>query len=138
MQQLSFPNIYHPSEESVAEKQISETSLSFAPLESRNQVLVSGDIVLDAQHHLVRKAGSVVHLQRVDFVLLEFLMRHPAHVFSSRALLEHVWGNAPTATKDGLRMSVSRLRKALDTSSSEKSIIETVHRVGYRLRTEST
>ena len=83
----------------------------------------------------VTGGGKNIHLQKVDFTLLQFLMQNPEEVFSSEALLERVWHNAPSATLDGLRMSVSRLRKALDSpNSSEKSIIETVCRVGYRLR----
>ena len=85
--------------------------------------------------HAVTKGGKNIHLQKVDFSLLQFLMQNSEQIFSSESLLEKVWHNAPSATLDGLRMSVSRLRKALDSpESSEKSIIETICRVGYRLR----
>jgi DNA-binding response OmpR family regulator len=98
------------------------------------KVFLKGDIRLDSMLHLVTKAGIAVHLQRVDFALLEFLMQHPAQIFSSKELLEKVWGNTPTATQEGLRVSICRVRKALDgPHGSETSIIETVHRVGYRL-----
>ena len=104
-------------------------------LEDCGKVLRKDDIELDTMRHAVTKAGKIIHLQKVDFTLLKFLMQNPEQVFSSETLLERVWQNAPSGTLDGLRMSVSRLRKALDLpDSSEKSIIETICRVGYRLR----
>jgi two-component system OmpR family response regulator len=96
-------------------------------------VLRVGDITLDPQTFQVMKNGHDVQLLPVDFALLEFLMRHPGEVFSNDALLDRVWHADKEPTAEALRSAVKRIRKKLDDDEGE-SIIQTVHRIGYKLR----
>jgi DNA-binding response OmpR family regulator len=60
-------------------------------------------------------------------------MRHPGEVFSSDALLQRVWHSESEATVEAIRTCVKRLRQKLD-DNDEDSLIETIARVGYRLK----
>ncbi len=96
-------------------------------------ILKVGNITLNPKSCEVTKNGEPVQLSPIDYALLEFLMRHPEEVFSSDSLLERVWDSDKDATAEALRTSVKRIRKKLDDEGVE-SIIETVHRVGYKLK----
>lgn len=102
------------------------------PANLQNQILTARDIVLDSKMHEVKKNGQKVELLRVDFALLEFFLRHPNEVFTAEALTQRVWHTDKEVGSDAVRSSVRRLRQALD-SNPEDSIIQNIHRVGYRL-----
>ncbi len=105
------------------------------PTQSVSNTIKVGNLEMDPLKHKLYKDGKDIHLLPKDFSLLEFLMRHPDEIFSNEALIQRVWSFEAEATSDALRTSVKRLRKKLDDSDNEdESIIETVRRVGYRLR----
>jgi two-component system, OmpR family, response regulator len=100
-----------------------------------SNILTCGAIELDPVNHTVTKSGMPIHLSRIDFAVLEFLMRHPQEVFSKAALLARVWTSDSEATDDAVRSSIKRLRQKLDDSDDEtSSIIENLRHVGYRIK----
>jgi two-component system, OmpR family, response regulator len=99
----------------------------------QTNVLQVGDVTLDTNQHRVTRNGVNVQLLPREFALLEFLMRHPGEVFSSDALLQRVWHSESEATVEAIRTCVKRLRQKLDENEDE-SLIETIARVGYRLK----
>ncbi|HEY9792337.1 MAG TPA: response regulator transcription factor [Candidatus Obscuribacterales bacterium] len=96
-------------------------------------VLKCGDLELDPAKHTVKKAGESIQLLPREFALLEFFMRHPGDVFSSEALLQRVWHSESEATAEAIRTCIKRVRQKLD-KDNEESLIETIARIGYRLR----
>jgi two-component system OmpR family response regulator len=96
-------------------------------------VLKVGDLVVDSSLHQVTKCGVEIRLGPRDFAVLEFLMRHAGHVFSAEALLERIWHSETEATVEAIKTCIKRLRQKLD-EKDESSVIETIPRVGYRLR----
>jgi len=97
---------------------------------SSTNTLKAGDLELDPRKHKVTKAGVVVDLQRSEFALLEFLMRHPNQVFSTETLLERVWGRETESSEEAIHSCVKRLRKKLDQGGE---VIVTLRGEGYRL-----
>jgi DNA-binding response OmpR family regulator len=101
-----------------------------------SNVLEVNDLVLDPVKHSVTKAGTEIHLLPKEFAMLEFFLRHPGEIFSSDALLQRVWHSESEATPDAVRTCLKRLRRKIDDGDNEeKSLIQTVPRVGYKLRT---
>lgn len=100
-----------------------------------SNMLEYGDLVLDPVKYRLTKSGAELHLAPRDFALLEFFMRNPGHVFSVQSILSRVWSYESEASPDGLRAAIRRIRRVVDTDDDpERSIIENVSRVGYRLR----
>lgn len=91
-----------------------------------------GPLELDPSAFRVTRDGREVQLARMEFALLEFLMRHPAQVFSPEALLERVWKSESERSPESIRTLIKKLRKKIDTPGGD-SLIENVHGVGYRL-----
>ncbi|MET0319217.1 MAG: response regulator [Duganella sp.] len=70
-------------------------------------------------------------LGRVEFKLLDVLMRHPGRVHTRAQLLDQVWGNAVCLEERTVDTHVGRLRSALLPSGQQRRI-ETVRGSGYR------
>lgn len=105
------------------------------PATSLANVLTIRDYALDmATKKLTRGADEIVLAPR-EFALMEFLMRHPDQVFSQEDLLEKVWSSESEASIYSVYTAVKMLRKKL-TRDGEKSIVATVHGLGYRLESK--
>jgi DNA-binding response OmpR family regulator len=93
------------------------------------------DIVLDSESHRVTRGGEDIALMPREFAVLEYLMRNRNQVFSSEALLQKLWHSDSESSPEAVRACIKRLRKKIDLGASEEnSIIETVPKVGYRIR----
>ena len=103
-----------------------------------NDLLVCGDVSLDAVKHRVIKGKMPVHLLPKEFALLEFLMRHPEQVFSSDNILARVWSSDSETGGNAVRTAIKRIRQKLDDPGCDESqsIIENIPRVGYRLKSK--
>ena len=92
------------------------------------------NIALDSVAGSVTRDGEPVHLHPMEFNLLEFLMKHPNHVFSTQALWERVWTGKTGELIDTVRTHIKTLRRKIDTTG-RPSLIETVHGRGYKITT---
>lgn len=97
--------------------------------------LRAGDVVLHQGRREVRRAGQAVELGPTAYqILVELLRAHP-NVVSRQDLERAIWDDEPPLS-DALRVHVASLRKALD-KPFDMPMIETIHGVGFRLRTFS-
>lgn len=97
-------------------------------------ILVAQDIELNSRAGTVRLSGTEVHLQAMEFNLLEFLMRHPNQVFSVEALLQRVWSGRSESSVESVRTHIKTLRQKLDDATHD-SVIVTVRGRGYKVVT---
>lgn len=103
------------------------------PLSSPVIVLEAGSIKLDTNSRTVSKSGAPLKLLPKEFILLEVLLKHKGQVMSTESLIEHVWGTHSAITPETVRSHVKALRKKVDGVTSEGSIINTVHGMGYKI-----
>jgi len=101
--------------------------------EFKNSNIQVGRLSLDPAAHQITKDGQPLDLLPIDYALLEYLMRYANQIFSADALIEKVWHTDNLVTSVAVRGSISRVRKAID-DPNEDSMIETISKVGYRLR----
>ena len=99
----------------------------------KTQVIEVGKLRVNTGQRLVTKGGRPVKLNRTGYRILVELMRAAPDVVVTRENLEHLlWGNWRPAS-DCLRSHIYAIRKAVD-EPGEGSLIETVHGVGFRIR----
>ena len=96
------------------------------------EVLTAGDLLVDIGRHEVRKGGAEVALRPREFLLLEYLMRHPGQVLSRDLILERLWGYTYAGESRTVDVHVRWLREKLEDEPSNPRHIETVRGFGYR------
>ena len=100
----------------------------------RTKVLTAGDVKLDDDAHVVRKAGVEVALSPTEYKLLRFLMRNPGRALSRAQILDHVWDYGFDGESTVVETFVSSLRRKVDRGTNGTRLIQTVRGLGYRLQ----
>jgi two-component system, OmpR family, response regulator len=96
------------------------------------EMLTVGDLELDEEHWVVRRAGIGVELSPTEFRLLAYLMRNQGRMLTRQQLLENVWGWEFAGQSQVVETYVSYLRRKLDPLGPP--LIHTQRGVGYSLR----
>lgn len=95
------------------------------------QTLTAFDVTLDIVARTVTQNGHTIDLTPREFDLLEQLIRNRGAAMYRDVLYERVWGGELMDSRT-LDLHIQRLRKKLGWSDK----IETVYRVGYRLKSD--
>jgi DNA-binding response OmpR family regulator len=93
-------------------------------------IIKAGNLELNTQDHRVLQNGVVLNLAPREYALLEFFMKHPKEVFSPEALLARVWQSDSEASRDTVRVCITRLRQKLGEDPKTPNI-RSVFSVGY-------
>ena len=78
-----------------------------------------GDLSLDPSTREVELRGEPVRLTVREFDLLEFLCRHPRHVFSRDQLMDAAWGYRSARDTGTVTVHIRRLREKLEDDPSQ-------------------
>jgi len=89
-----------------------------------------GDIVLDADRHVIKVAAKTIEATATEFKLLATLMRSSGAVLSRATLLRELWGAETDVDPRTVDTHLRRLRRKIRTSQVR---IQTVRGFGYRL-----
>ena len=101
-----------------------------------NDILQHNNLTLSLGEMKVTYFDNEVKLGPKEFKLLTLLMERPGHIFSRGKLLDLVWGHGVYVEERTVDVHMSRLRKALKTSSKDNiDPIRTVRDGGYGLFT---
>ena len=88
-----------------------------------------GDLILDLENKVVYKDNVDVEIRKKEYDLFEYLVRNKDRIVSRCELLDHVWDYREYIGSNTVDVHINRLRDKL----GNKSIIETVHGVGYQV-----
>jgi DNA-binding response OmpR family regulator len=102
----------------------------------RARVIRVADLELDTSSGTVRRGGQEIHLTRREFTLLEALAANEGRVLTREAILDRVWMDEESYSNT-VDVHIGLLRKKVDAGRDVK-LIQTVHGVGYSLRTPDT
>ena len=89
-------------------------------------------LVMDRVSHKVERDGRLLSLGPTEYRLLEFLMLHPAQVFSREELLKHAWERSSFVELRTVDVHIRRLRQTLNEGGGA-DLIRTVRARGYAL-----
>lgn len=91
------------------------------------------DLTIDVVTREVRRGGSRLILQPLEYSLLEYLVRNAERVVSKTMIMEHVWDYHFDPQTNVVEARICRLRDKVDKGFDDK-LIHTVRGVGYVLR----
>ena len=86
---------------------------------------------IDVEKYEVRISGHKVDLTYKEYELLKVLAANPGRVFTREALLRTVWDYDYFGGARTVDVHVRRLRAKI--ADGNQRLIETIHKVGYRL-----
>ncbi len=93
-----------------------------------------GSLTLDPNACEVRWHDRLLKLTPKEYSLLELLLRNPQRIYSSSALIDHLWSLDTPPSEDTIRSHVKGLRNKLKAAKVTDDPVETVYGIGYRLR----
>ena len=89
------------------------------------------NVTIHPGRHEVFVDGAMVELSPTEFKVLHFLAQRPGWVFTRYQIVDAVHGEDYPVTDRSVDVQISGLRKKL---GSAGNLIETIHRVGYKIR----
>jgi DNA-binding response OmpR family regulator len=92
-----------------------------------------GPLEIDTLAREVRLEGTPLPLTRLEFDLLETLIRHIGQTLSREQLLDQVWSYDYYGEARAVDSAIKRLRAKLRQAGCDPDTISTVRGVGYRL-----
>ncbi|MUL38972.1 response regulator [Gloeocapsopsis dulcis] len=98
-------------------------------------ILTWGELCLDPILIQVTYLQQVIVLSPKEYSLLELLLRHPQRIFSRSSIINHLWSIDDSPTDAAVTNLIKDLRRKLKSAGMQEELIETVYRLGYRLRT---
>jgi two-component system response regulator MprA len=101
--------------------------------EDAGEMLRFADLSLDPITREARRGDRLFTLTRIEFDLLELLLRHPRQVLTRELILDRVWGYTFDSGTNSLAVYVGYLRRKTE-SGGEPRLIHTARGVGYVLR----
>ena len=104
--------------------------------ETRPRRLIVGDLEIEAEAGLVRKAGVPVMLTKTEFRLLVTLASRPNQIFTREVLLDRVWDYDYLGDSRLVDVHIRRLRAKVEEDPSAPRLILTVRGFGYKLSAE--
>jgi two-component system, OmpR family, KDP operon response regulator KdpE len=102
-----------------------------------SSIFRAGDLEVNFATKRISVAGTEVHLTRIEYKLLEVLVRHVDKVVTHRQLLNEAWGPDHEDQVQYLRVYMLQLRRKIETDPTEPRYLRTESGIGYRLTTES-
>ena len=101
--------------------------------QARREVFGYADLTLDANARRVTRDGQEIVLTRMEFGLLELLLRNAEQVLSYDVIRERVWGYGEAPASNGLTVFVGFLRRKLEAGGRSR-LLHNVRGVGYVIR----
>lgn len=99
------------------------------------QQLKVGDLVLDPEMRMVTRGDKTIKLRLKEYILLEYFMQNVDKVMNRSTLIEKVWDYNAQLYSNTVDSHISSLRKKIN-KGFDRKLIETVHGVGYILKSK--
>lgn len=96
------------------------------------QIIESGDILIDLTLRTVTRASEVVKLTSTEYNILILLAKNQGKVLTHQYILKEIWGAASQQETQYLRVFIAQLRKKLEENPNSPEHFITEIGVGYR------
>jgi two-component system response regulator MprA len=96
-------------------------------------VLGYADLTVAVSARRVTRGETVIDLTKIEFDLLELLLRNAEQVLSYEVIRDRVWGYGSSPESNALQVFVSMLRRKLEDDGKTR-LVHNIRGVGYVLR----
>lgn len=106
-------------------------------MEKKEDVLVSGGLVLDTKAKSVTVDGELIKVTSTEYKILEYLMQNMGCVLSTNQIYEAVWHEEAFATEKTVTVHIRRIREKIEINPKEPKYIKVVWGIGYKIDKDS-
>ncbi|NLI90133.1 MAG: response regulator transcription factor [Epulopiscium sp.] len=92
----------------------------------------NGDLEIDANKMIVKKAGNIVKLTTNEFKVLLALVSNPGHVLSRNQLIDLALGHEYEGYDRTIDTYIKNIRQKIESDHKNPEYIHTVYRAGYK------
>ena len=97
------------------------------------------DLMIDPATQTVTRGGKTIDLSQKEFMVLQYLLRHPGRVISKSELLDHVWADGGEVFDRVVDTYIYYLRQKIDKPFiNQPALIITVKGRGYKIAAPTT
>lgn len=123
--------VWPSAHEEVFDKEGSRASASSDAMLARDRI-IHKEWVLKTESRQLESAGKAVKLTRLEYNIVETLMRRPTKVFTKQELFKLAWSEDCYIEEKAINVHISNIRSKLKETGTEE-YIETVWGVGFKL-----
>ncbi|MDE2968926.1 MAG: response regulator transcription factor, partial [Chloroflexota bacterium] len=98
------------------------------------EVLTSGDLVVDLASHTVTLAGEQIDMKPREFDLLALLVANKGRAFTRDQILERLWGRDYIGDTRTVDVHIRWIRQKIEEGPGSPIRIVTIRGVGYRFQ----
>ncbi len=98
------------------------------------EVLTSGDLVVDLASHIVTLAGEQIDMKPREFDLLALLVANRGRAFTRDQILERLWGQDYIGDTRTVDVHIRWIRQKIEEGPGSPNRIVTIRGVGYRFQ----
>ena len=98
----------------------------------KEQVIQSGEFVLNIRNRTLTKNGELVELTQVEFQIMEYLLTNQGAALSRNDILAKVWGMGYFGEDKVVDVNIRRLRMKIEDEPSKPAHLTTVWGMGYK------
>lgn len=109
------------------------TTLGGKEQEEDKKLLTVGPIAMNTEKREVTLDGEPVALTRLEFSILQMLMEHPGHVYSTTQIYEKVWNDPMYGSENTVAVHIRHLREKLEINPKEPRYLKVVWGLGYKI-----
>jgi two-component system OmpR family response regulator len=95
-----------------------------------DNVMIVGDLEVDVNRRVVRRAGVEVPLRRKEFDILQYLVSNQGRTVSREMIIDHAWEHNQERWNNSVDVHIKRLRDKID-RPFPSPIIKTAYGIGY-------
>ncbi len=100
------------------------------------QTIQSGSISIDINQNIAFFNNEPIQLSSTEFNLLSLLIQNKNRILLKEVLMEKLWADEPV-DDNTLSVNIRRLRKKLEATTKQPTVIKTIHGMGYSWRDET-
>lgn len=98
------------------------------------EIIHAGDLELNRKMHQVVCNHINLNLSRIEFAILELLMKYKNQVVTKSMIFDTVWNTVDSADENTLNVHISKIRNKLKQANPDHDYIKTIWSIGYQLK----
>ncbi|WP_062051448.1 response regulator transcription factor [Bacillus sp. JCM 19034] len=101
--------------------------------EGGNSVIDLSGLTLDPEAKELKVHGEVVKLTRIEYKIVELLMRNAGRVFSINDIYERVWNEPSYNAENTVAVHIRKIREKIEIDPKNPRYLKVVWGVGYKM-----